>query len=150
MHTMRFVCDMMLGRLAKYLRILGFDAVYARSQASLEHYRQEDRDRLLLTRRSGGTRFARTIRIRSDAVREQLREIRDLIGPSMTREDVFGRCVECNTELAKVDKEEIESLVPEFVYHNYARFKQCPTCNRVYWEGSHTTGMNALLREILA
>jgi uncharacterized protein with PIN domain len=147
---MRFVCDVMLGRLAKYLRILGFDAVYVKGGASLEHYVREGGDRVFLTRRTGTTHFARTIHIRSDAVREQLKEIRDLIRPCLKRENVFGRCVECNTELVKVDKEEIESLVPEFVYHNYARFKRCPSCNRVYWEGSHTTGMSALLEEVLA
>lgn len=147
---MRFVCDVMLGRLAKYLRILGFDAAYARNEALLDRYRREASDRVFLTRRLGETRFARTVRVRSDTVRKQLEEIRGLIRPFIRLENVFNRCIECNTELAEVDKEEIESLVPEFVYHNYARFRRCPACGRVYWEGSHTKGMNELLEEMLA
>jgi hypothetical protein len=147
---MRFVCDVMLGRLAKYLRILGFDAVYAKDEAALEHYGREVDDRIFLTRRTKATRFAKTMRIRSELAREQLKEIRGLIRSSLRPESVFNRCIECNTELTGVDKVEIESRVPEFVYHQYARFKVCPSCKRVYWEGSHRAGMDRLLKEILA
>ncbi len=76
---MRFICDVMLGRLAKYLRILGFDAEYARNEAALKRYGQEADDRIFLTRRAKRTRFTKTVRIRSEQTREQLREIKELI-----------------------------------------------------------------------
>jgi len=147
---MRFVCDVMLGRLAKYLRILGFDAVYARDEAALEYYGRGADDPIFLTRRTKVTRFANAVRIRSESAREQLKEISGLIRSSLEPESVFNRCIECNTELTEVDKTEVESRVPEFVYHQYARFKQCPSCKRVYWEGSHGAGMVEILKEILA
>lgn len=147
---MRFVCDVMLGRLAKYLRILGFDAEYVRNEAALKRYGQEADDRIFLTRRAKGTRFTKTVCIRSEQTREQLMEIRELIRSDLRIERVFSRCIECNTELVEVDKTEIESVVPEFVYHQYVRFKQCHSCGRVYWEGSHARGMDQLLKEILA
>ena len=143
---MRFICDSMLGKLAKYLRMLGFDAVYARSDAGLERYGREADDRILLTRRTKAKGFAKTIVIRSESVREQLKEIRGVIQSSLGSESVLNRCLECNAELVVADKKEIESLVPEFIYHHYASFKQCPSCTRVYWEGSHAKGMDQLLR----
>lgn len=147
---MRFVCDVMLGRLARYLRILGFDAVYAKNEALLKRYAEEAGDRVFLTRRIGKTEFPETVLVKSEKVLEQLKEIKGLIRSSISVERVFNRCIECNTEMIEVEKREIESLVPEFVYHQYARFKRCPSCSRVYWEGSHTKGMDRLLKEILA
>ncbi len=149
---MRLVCDAMLGKLARYLRMLGLDAAYAPNRAALERIRQSDPDRVLLTRRRSGrpSGFARTVRIGSEIAREQLKEVKPLIAPHLSRETVFSRCIECNVVLADVDKRDIEPSVPEFVYHNYTRFKTCPSCKRVYWEGSHSKGMEALIEEILA
>jgi uncharacterized protein with PIN domain len=147
---MRFVCDAMLGKLAKYLRILGFDAAYAPTSGTLDRYRTHEGDRVLLTRRRGSSAFAKTVRIHSEIAREQLKEIRALIKPAVARPAVFGRCIECNVELIEADKADVEPDVPEFVYHHYARFKRCPSCGRVYWEGSHTSGMEALLEEMLS
>jgi uncharacterized protein with PIN domain len=147
---MRFVCDVMLGRLAKYLRILGFDAEYVRNDAAPERYGLDADDRIFLTRRTKATGYPGVILIRSEKTREQIKEIKGLIQPDIRPERMFNRCIECNVELIEVNKVEIESLVAEFVYHRYARFKQCPSCKRVYWEGTHTEGMDRLLKEILS
>ncbi len=147
---MRFVCDVMLGKLAKYLRLLGFDAAYARTEASLEQYLSRDQDRLLVTRRKAIVAPSRTIQIRSESAREQLYELRGLIKSAIGRATILTRCLECNVELTDADKTEIEPLVPEFVYHHYRRFKMCPSCKKVYWEGSHAKGMEDLIKEILA
>jgi uncharacterized protein len=146
---MKFVCDAMLGKLAKYLRLLGFDASYARNKAALTDRLSQDPDRILLTRRSGSEFSSPTIHIRSELVREQLDEIKGLIKAGFNKDTALSRCVECNVSLAEVDKEEVESRVPEFVYHTYARFRLCPSCKRVYWEGSHAKGMGELIKEML-
>jgi len=147
---MRFVCDAMLGKLAKYLRILGFDAVYAASPAALDRCRVHDGDRVLLTRQKGPSLFAKTVHINQENAAEQLREIKALIKPAITRSAVLGRCIQCNVALIEADKADVEPRVPEFVYHHYRLFKICPSCKRVYWEGSHTSGMAALLKEMLS
>ncbi len=147
---MRFVGDAMLGKLAKYLRLLGFDAAYAANPAALERIRLHEGDRVLLTRRKGPTRFPTTILIHSEIAREQLKELKALIKPAIRRDAVFNRCLECNAELVEADKADIEPDVPEFVFHHYTHFKRCPSCKRVYWEGSHTVGMEALLEEMLS
>jgi uncharacterized protein with PIN domain len=146
---MRFVCDVMLGRLAKYLRVLGFDAEYARDDAALERFEREEKGRILLTRRKKTWNFPRVVLVKSDSAREQLREIKELIRGEVARELALNRCIECNKELIEVDKTEIEILVPEFVYHQYDRFKQCPSCGRFYWEGSHTRCLDQLMEEVL-
>jgi len=146
---MKFVCDAMLGKLAKYLRLLGFDASYARNKAALEYWLSQDPDRVLLTRRSGTEFSSPTIHIRSELIREQLDEIKGLIKAGFNGDTALNRCIECNVPLAEVDKTDIESLVPEFVYHSYAKFRICPSCKRVYWDGSHAKGMGELIKEIL-
>jgi len=146
---MRFVCDAMLGRLVRQLRLLGFDTVYARGAGELKEYERQEGDRILLTRRSSSDTNARMVRIESEHVAEQLREIKGLIGPAIDKERIFRRCIECNTELIEAEKTRIESRVPEFVYHTHARFRVCPSCGRVYWEGSHTESMKRMLKELL-
>jgi len=146
---MKFICDAMLGKLAKYLRILGLDAVYTKDLKILEHYKGKTDAPYFLTRTTKKGGYERTIVIRSDKVREQLHEIRGLIRPFIDSAKIMNRCIECNIELVDVQKKHIEQKVPEFVYHQYGQFKECPRCGKVYWEGSHTTGMTELIREIL-
>ena len=145
---MRFVCDVMLGKLAKYLRILGFDAVYLRSGDLLEQYAREDDPPLFLTRRGKGVTYKKTTYITSENVWEQVREIKELIKPFINSERILGRCINCNRLLADVEKESIEHRVPEFVFHTYNAFKICPQCQRVYWAGTHTEKMAQLIAEV--
>ncbi len=148
---MRLVCDAMLGKLARYLRMLGFDTAYVPNRAALDRMLASEPDRILLTRRRGAVPgFNRTVRIESEIAREQLREVKALVKPHLSRDAVFSRCIECNVELTDIDKSDVEPSVPEFVYHNYSRFRTCPSCRRIYWEGSHSKAMEALIEEIFA
>jgi hypothetical protein len=147
---MRFICDVMLGKLAKYLRLLGFDTIYAASPSALEAYRALPDDRVFLTRRKGASGFPRTVLLASERTRVQLTELGPLIRAEKSRERALHRCIECNVELVEADRTEIESRVPEFVFHTYRAFKICPSCARVYWEGSHVKGMESLIKEILS
>ncbi len=145
---MKFICDAMVGKLARYLRLLGFDTVYARNARELERLRDEDKDRLLITRRkaAGGTGV---IVVQSEITREQLHELKALLKPEVRHGNLMSRCIECNRELMPVGKQEIEFLVPEFVFHHYSDFRQCPSCGKVYWQGSHTKGMENVLSDVL-
>ena len=147
---MRFVCDVMLGKLARYLRLFGLDTVYVRTEDALRDCLRREPDRVFLTRRRRMDVSSPRIQIRSEIAREQLLELAGIIKASIRKEQLFTRCIECNVGLIEVDREEIEALVPEFVYHHYRRFMICPSCKRVFWEGSHTKGMEELTREILA
>jgi hypothetical protein len=146
---MKFVCDAMLGKLAKYLRILGLDAEYIKDLKDLKHYNGQTDAPYFLTRTTRKMAYERTIFIRSDKVKEQLHEIKEMIRPFIDHDKIMNRCIECNVQLMNVQKNNIEQKVPEFVFHQYGQFRECPKCGKVYWEGSHTTGMKRLIQEIM-
>jgi hypothetical protein len=146
---MKFICDAMLGKLAKYLRILGLDAEYTTDRKVLQYCKELQDPPYFLTRTIKKMSYERIVFIKSDKVREQLQEIREIIRPFIDPGKIMNRCIECNVELVNVEKNDIEQKVPEFVFHQYVQFRECPQCGKVYWEGSHTTGMAQLVREII-
>ncbi len=139
---MRFVCDDTLGKLAKYLRILGFDTHHVRDINLIKYYKNEADKPFLLTRRLGAkTPYDKCIKIKSDSVDEQLKEIRDMIIPFIQKNMPMSRCLHCNDVLIDIKKIDIEQFVPEYVLHNHERFKSCPSCKKVYWQGTHADHM---------
>jgi uncharacterized protein len=77
-----------------------------------------------------------------------VREILPIIGPYMDPRKVMTRCITCNVPLVAISKTDVETHVPEFVYHRYEAFKTCPSCGRIYWAGSHAARMSAFIEEI--
>ncbi len=138
---MIFICDIMLGRLSRYLRMLGLDAPCAKSPGLPETSEPDKKTPYFFTRRQKGPLYERTVRIRSDRIMEQLAEIKDIIAPYVDPDTVMSRCIECNTPLVATAREDVEHHVPEYIYHHHAEFRQCPSCKRVYWGGSHTEKM---------
>ena len=135
---MKLLADTMLGRLAKWLRMLGYDTMYvvdADSYSVLRSARVEDR--LLLTRDRDLTtrRGVRTLYIESDTLEEQLRQVFLTLGPLET--PARPRCSVCNRELHDLPRELAVSRVPPFIHKTHESFKVCPKCQRVYWRGSH-------------
>lgn len=147
---MKFICDTMLGKLAKYLRILGLDARNAGAAEYLQCHEEMADLPYFLTRSTKTIRGKRVVHIKSDRARDQVKEIREIICPCIDPGKIMKRCIECNTELMDVEKEDIEPQVPEFVYHHYARFRKCSQCGKIYWEGSHTRGMAQLVRDVMS
>lgn len=148
----RFLADAMLGRLATWLRILGYDAEYSRgSDASLvERARRESR--ILLTRDTGLLRrrgLPPHLFVRSDHVSEQLRQV---VGAfDLTPASPSGRrCPRCNTAVEPRTKAEVSGRVPDFVWSRQESFWGCPTCGRVYWAGSHWRRMDETIRSLSA
>jgi len=146
---MRFVCDVMLGKLAKYLRILGLDTIYVRSMDNLAGHKINDETPYFFTkRRLQKILYSNPVYIKADDVIGQLREINNLIAPHVSERDLMSRCIGCNAVLREVNKDDVESLVPEFVFHKYNVFKACPSCKKIYWKGSHVEHMIAWIREM--
>ncbi|OPY79921.1 MAG: hypothetical protein A4E65_01700 [Syntrophorhabdus sp. PtaU1.Bin153] len=146
---MKFICDAMLGKLAKYLRILGLDAEYTAGPAILDRYKLEPEPPYFLTKRLKGVTYPKTVFIRSGKAKDQLLEVKEVIRRFINREKIMNRCIECNVELADIGKADIEQYVPEFVFHHYSTFRICPHCRKVYWEGSHAAHMGDLINEIM-
>jgi uncharacterized protein len=138
---MRFICDNTLGKLTKYLRILGFDALSVHNLDVLNAYKDQDNPPLFFTKRRKTISYQPTIFIESDLIQEQIKEIGESIKPYVNENNFMTRCIECNTLLASAEKKDIEARVPEYVYHHHEEFKVCPSCEKVYWKGTHTEQM---------
>jgi uncharacterized protein len=136
----RFVADKALGRLARWLRILGCDVLYGAnfSGAGLLAAARRER-RVILTRDRRLTRGREVppfLLIADDGFRAQLRQVVDAFSIDANAE-LFRRCVECNTELAIVPREAVAGRVPEFVFATQQNFRRCPRCGHLYWEATH-------------
>src|ERR671911_54209 len=136
---LRFAADVMLGRLAKWLRVLGQDVIYGRhlSGAGLIHAARHE-NRIILTR-DRRLRFRQpqdVFFIESDQFREQLRQLinRFHLVPG---DDLFSRCLTCNSWLQPRSKPTIQQLVPEYVFLTQENFSWCAECRRIYWPATH-------------
>ncbi len=148
---MKFIADAMLGRLARWLRFLGFDTLYypdIRDARLISIAREEDR--FILTR---DTRLIQIkgledyLLIHSNNTLQQLIEVIETL---QLKECRFpGRCVACNGLLKTVpDKNEVRDSVPEYVFLSSNMFSRCGDCGRVYWEGSHAGHFKEMLEKI--
>ena len=148
----RFIADAMLGRLATWLRILGYDAEYFRGDDAALICRARETGRILLTRDGGLTRRRRLpphLFVLSDHVSEQLRQVVHAF--QLTADDPpHRRCPRCNTVLEQRTKAAVAGLVPEFVWSQQESFWGCPGCGRVYWAGSHRRRMDEVIRAAIA
>jgi uncharacterized protein with PIN domain len=144
MAQQRFIADVMLGRLARSLRMLGVDVLYSNVAEDGEIVRIAERDqRAILTRDVGLCRRRKTVPcllIDSDDHQEQLDQVVGMF--DLSDFETFSRCLECNTPLENLDREVARSRVPNFVYETHDKFGICRTCNRVYWPGSHLRDMS--------
>lgn len=135
---MKFLADAMLGRLAKWLRILGHDTAYFRQLDDQELVRiARAENRVLLTRDRELTRRKglRSYLVEGDRFEDQLGQLlRDL---KLDSEGPFPRCARCNTRLEAIKREEVKGRVPSYVYDQHDHFTLCPHCDRVYWRGTH-------------
>jgi uncharacterized protein with PIN domain len=145
---LRLLADAMLGRLTRWLRILGYDTVYAPDTDDNELLRiARAQDRVLLTadHKLAARRGARTLLIEAQGLADQLRQVRTALGPSPGGE--FSRCVACNGELVLADKSELAGRLPPYVLAAHQEFRRCPDCGRVFWPGTHVESMRARLRD---
>jgi uncharacterized protein with PIN domain len=136
---LRFAADVMLGRLAKWLRVLGQDVIYGRhlSGAGLIHAaRQENRIILTRDRRLRLKQPQDSIFIESDDYREQLRQVVSTFY-LIPGDDLLKRCLICNFSLQPRSKTSVKQAVPEYVFSSQEHFYWCASCRRIYWPATH-------------
>ncbi len=137
----RFAVDIMLGKLAKWLRALGFDA---RSMPLDERARIDSlvsEGYIPVTRREKFRHIEGVIFIRDDHQFEQLKELLSTLDVGIDELRPFSRCSRCNVELVQIPREAAFGAVPDYVFETVSDFRKCPECARVYWPGSHRKRM---------
>jgi hypothetical protein len=139
---MKLLCDQMLGSLAKWLRILGFDTFYANAEITDEkllHIAKSEnrtiisRDKELILR--GEKQKLNVIEIKTTNLDEQLNQVLKYV--DIDEKLALSRCTICNTLLEDIEKSKVEGKVPRKVFANNEKFWFCKNCNKFYWIGSH-------------
>lgn len=150
----KFICDEQLGKLARWLKVIGQDVYY---KNRLEDYNlmriAEEESRIILTR---DTRLLKKLDEKGIAyffVSEnypalQLKELVEHFKESI-RIRIFTRCTDCNVLLEEVSPEEVKEMVPPFVFRTQKVFRRCPGCGKVFWRGTHRPQVDIQLRSVL-
>jgi len=139
----------MLGTLAKWLRILGYDTLF---DASLNDHqvvrlaRAENRVLLTRDRELARRRGLRVLLVASESLDDQVRQV--LADLNLVPDHAFSRCPVCNQPLEAIDRETAQARVPAYVAKTHDSFSRCPVCQRVYWRGTHWQQMDEHLKNL--
>ena len=142
----RFIAEPTLGKLVKWLIILGFDTLYIPDFSDSQPRQEIPTDRVMLTRTRQVQRShksGRLLFVYSNDPVEQLQEVIHAMNITKTDVKLFSRCILCNRPIEAVKKEMVRNRVPDYIWESEITFRQCRFCNKIYWPGSHTVRSQA-------
>lgn len=152
---MRFIIDHNVGKLVKWLRMMGYDSLFFGEDDSQMVRQALAEDRILLTRDTGIMKRRvvkngrlKAILMQSEEPEEQIRQLAAAIDLS-SRARPFTICLECNRELIDRKSAEVKDRVPPYVYKTQTQYMECPECHRIYWRGTHWKAMLNKLQRIV-
>jgi len=146
-NTQRFIADHMLGSLARWLRMMGYDTVYDKTMDDNAIAAAARSDgRFVLTRDKELAKEPGAFMVESDELEEQLKAVGQKFGLGF--HELSIRCSACNGELADIVKEDAKPLVPEGAYAGNEKFWRCTKCGKVFWRGSHWLGIMERLKKL--
>lgn len=151
----RFIVDANAGKLAKWLRMMGYDTLFFNGtddgsmvKLALAQGRTViTRDTEFMKRRAVSSGRVSALLVSGDDPAAQMQSAIAKLGLDKDYRP-FTRCLECNAELSRRDKNEVTGSVPERVYSLQEQYMQCPSCQRIYWRGTHWAAMNRKLDEL--
>jgi uncharacterized protein len=154
MSELKFITDGTLGRLARWLRTIGYDTIYEAACVDRNFLSKAFKEgRVVLSRRRDLEQRnfrGRMIILRNDRVGEQIRELRGRLPElDISPERIFTRCVQCNALLEKVSSDSVKDIVPPYVFETQSLFNRCRSCGKIYWAGTHRERAINYLREVL-
>ncbi len=144
----RFIVDTNVGKLARWLRMLGYDTLFINDIDDEELIAiglKEKRvlltkDTQIMLRRVVTSGRLKALLIVDDNPKAQLRQV--VRATKLDQERKFTLCLECNEPLVPKRKDEVQELVPSYVFKTQSNYYQCPTCHRIYWRGTHWQRMH--------
>jgi uncharacterized protein with PIN domain len=140
----RLLCDSMLGRLARWLRLLGCDAPLVKRPPA-----RPGPGEVLLTRRRAWQGRPGVLLVAHDRLEDQLRQVIAELDLTTDPAHFFSRCLDCNLPVESISKDQAAGRVPDFTLDTAESFTQCPGCGKVFWPGSHGKRAAARVQEIL-
>lgn len=151
----KFLVDENAGKLAGWLRMMGYDTVFFQNGDDSEMVaRALAEDRIILTRDTGliergvvSSGRVRVILIESDVPESQIRQVADTLELDFTSRP-FSRCLECNQPLEYRKKSQVKNRVPPYVWKTRDQYMECPVCHRIYWRGTHWEAMTRKLQRL--
>ncbi len=154
---MKFIVDHNVGKLARWLRMMGFDSVFFTGEDDSLMVKQAlAEDRIILTRDTGimlrrmvTSGRVKAILLKTESAEEQIRRLvaeLDLKKPAKP----FSLCLEDNTPLLPAAHDDVKDRVPPYVFKTQTQYMECPVCRRVYWRGTHWLAMLRRLEKIIA
>uniref|UniRef100_A0A7C4XES9 Mut7-C RNAse domain-containing protein n=1 Tax=candidate division WOR-3 bacterium TaxID=2052148 RepID=A0A7C4XES9_UNCW3 len=144
---MKFLCDGMLGKLCKYLRICGIDTIYCNEGMKILLLAKRE-DRIVLTKNTQLKNKNGFFFVEGNDPIIQLKTVLEKFDLA-EKINPFSRCLCCNEVLIPVEKEKIKGRIPYYTYKNFDDFAECPKCQRVYWKGSHYRKMEKNIKRWL-
>ena len=148
--TLRFCADVHLGKLARLMRMLGFNTVYKNNFSKEELYTNSlNENRVLLSKSAYFSRFT-DINFYQIKSADPLQQLKDIIHHFNLRDsfNAFIRCLYCNEIVEKKEKEEVEKELLPNTKKDFSEFWKCPFCQKIYWKGSHYERMMKMIHEL--
>lgn len=146
-----FICDVHLGKLARRLRLLGFDTLYRNDLEDEEIIQIAEKEHRIVLTRDGeilSNKTTQSYRPNSISFNEQVREVMSVFN-LRGQIRLFSRCIRCNGKIIPVDKDSVISLVPLRSGQFMELFWQCQGCRKIYWQGSHYKSLKTWANELL-
>jgi uncharacterized protein with PIN domain len=145
---LRFIVDENVGKLARWLRMLGYDSVFFNGEDDSQMVRQAMAEsRILLTRDTGimkrrvvNSGRLEAVLLRSEKPAQQIQQLASALDIK-TQSHPFTVCLECNQQLINRRPTEVKDRVPPYVYKTQTQYMECPLCHRIYWRGTHWKAM---------
>ena len=152
---MKFIVDHNVGKLARWLRMMGYDSVFFDGEDDSSMVRQAlaegriilTRDTEIMKRRVVTSGRLKAVLIESEEPEQQIRQLMDTLDLKHQLRP-FTLCLECNHPLVGRSRKEVEDRVPPYVYRTQSQYMECPACHRIYWRGTHWQAMTRKLDKL--
>jgi uncharacterized protein with PIN domain len=152
---MKFIVDHNVGKLARWLRMMGYDSVFFDGEDDSSMVRQAlaegriilTRDTEIMKRRLVTSGRLKAVLIESEEPEQQIRQLMDTLDLKHQLRP-FTICLECNQPLVGRSPKEVEKRVPPYVYRTQSQYMECPACHRIYWRGTHWEAMTRKLDKL--